>query len=307
MQWRRRHPLRAARWWLAGFLCFSICLLPGPDLRAKTSNDRTETVWCLDEARAIVRQMQRWRCKGRVVSDKEAKAVKDARVRRIQRALQRDLNPAVPGKRLVGTGTGFFISREGHVLTNHHVIARCEVITVTPPDAGERIAQLHRGDSRRDLALLTTGRVVASPASFRTSGALTEGEPITVVGYPEHGKVAIKPIQVEGFVRAEDNTRHPHIFALQVPVRRGNSGGPVLDAAGQVIGVVFAKVNTPAVYKRTGEFVKDVAYGLHLEAVRQFLARLAVNLHHNATEQPLTGKQRFQRAHEFIVQIGCWR
>ena len=299
---RRFAPVMGAALLLAVAIAFSPWAFS-----SDAKEDRTARIWCLDEARAIVRQIPRWRCKGKEVTAAEAKAVKDARVRRIQRRLKRDLNPTIPGKRLVGTGTGFFISHDGHVLTNHHVIAQCAAITITPPGQEEYLAQLRRGDSRRDLALLTTGRSVPLPAPFRANDLISEGEPVTIIGYPEHGKVAIKPIQVEGIVRPDDETAHPYVFSMQAPLRRGNSGGPVLDAMGQVMGIVFAKVDTPSAYAKTGKVIKDVGYGVRLRPVRAFLSGIGIELRQASLPQRLTSAQQFGLAKEFIVQIGCWR
>jgi len=99
----------------------------------------------------------------------------------------------------------------------------------------------------------------------------------------------------------------PHVFPIRADVRRGNSGGPVLDAAGDVIGVVFAKVDTPAIYAKTGQRIEDVGFGLGLHVLRDFLRPLGVKLLSAGSGERLDEQARLARAREFVAQVRCWR
>lgn len=306
--------VRAARLFLGATVLATAATLAGPgSANAQGSSDQAvsgaDTVWCLDERYKIVKQMLRRHCKGRVITTEEAERIKLDRVRRVQRSLERNSKPpAAKGTGLVGTGTGFFVSREGHVMTNHHVIDDCRSITVTPAEGGELRAELLGSDPRRDLALLKTRRASSAPARFRDFDEVVVNEPVTVVGYPLHGKVVIKPILVAGHVFGDERARNPNVFAMKIDIRRGNSGGPVLDEAGRVLGVVFAKVDTPKVYAKTGKLVRNVGLGLRLGLVRDFLrAQGAVEMTLATSDAPLTQQARFKRAFDFVAQIGCWR
>lgn len=278
--------------------------------RAQTSaqpaaSDDSELVWCVDEALSLVKRKPRWRCDGRVVSADEAARIRDARVQRIKRAL--DPEPVVPGRRLGGTGTGFFITREGHVLTNHHVVDDCPTLTVTPAGREETVATLLGADPSRDLAVLRTEVRTTTPALFRAGAAPRPGEPVAVIGYPLHGRVVIKPQLVHGRVAERDMAGRPGVFTLRVDVRRGNSGGPVLDAGGRVLGVVFAAIDTPAVYARTGKRIRNVALGLSLRIVREFLSAQGVRAGEAPEANPLSADDLFEHGRAFIAQIRCWR
>ena len=247
----------------------------------------------------------RWRCKGQVVSVEDAERIKQERVQRIQRVLQRE--PIVPGRRLGGTGTGFFVSTSGQVLTNNHVIDDCEAITVTPAAGDERIAKVRGADPGRDLALLETGTSTPRAAVFRGHDEFTVNEPVTVVGYPLHGKVVIKPVLVSGHILDGARSDNANLFAMKIDIRSGNSGGPVLDEAGRVVGVVFAKIDTPAVYAKTGKLVRDVGLAIRLNLVRDFLRLLSVDARGTTEGANLEQAPRLERAREFIVQVGCWK
>ena len=87
---------------------------------------------------------------------------------------------------------------------------------------------------------------------------LHQGEDIAVVGYPLHGLVAIKPIMVKGHVYVGSEPPRADLFAMSIDIRRGNSGGPVVDRAGRIVGVVVAKVNTPSVFAAAGQVVRNL-------------------------------------------------
>ena len=116
-----------------------------------------------------------------------------------------------------------------------------------------------------------------------------------------------EPVLVTGHVKPEANPRNPNVFAMQIDIRRGNSGGPVLDEAGRVIGVVFAKVDTPSIYENTGKLVRDVGFAIRLPVVRDFLRDQPVAVATGGDAQPLQQTARLVRAREFVAQIGCWR
>lgn len=267
----------------------------------------SKTIYCYDEARSVVTRKEQWRCEGTVISAEEAERIRQERIRRIQGVLTSEKDPLVPGKRLLGTGTGFYITTDGHVLTNNHVIAECKAVSVTPVGQPERVATVLGADAKRDLALLDTGQPWPNAARFINAWNPNLGLSTTVVGYPLHGKVVIKPRMVVGHLDAEKQPNNPYVFRMKIDIRRGNSGGPVLDAAGRVVGVVFAKLDTPALFEKTGELVKDIGFGIQLRVVRDFLRLFSINVSTTNEAVPLDPDARFERAREFVVQVGCWR
>jgi hypothetical protein len=132
-------------------------------------------------------------------------------------------------------------------------------------------------------------------------------EELFVIGYPLHGKVTIKPILKSGFMADKKPGARPGKYSMKIDIRRGNSGGPVLDRAGRLMGVVVAKVNTPGYYAVTGRLVRNVGYAIHLSVVRDFLRNNDISIREASMAPPLSDTELFDKAHKFVGQVGCWR
>ncbi|HEX6782905.1 MAG TPA: MarP family serine protease [Solirubrobacterales bacterium] len=164
-------------------------------------------------------------------------------------------------------GSGWAVE-PGVVVTNAHVIAGSDDTTVTTQDGAELDATPIYYAPRQDLALLRVG--VALPA-LPISDERREGEDGAVLGYPENGPYALAPARI-GETRAtisEDSYGNGPvertIVAMSGAVRSGNSGGPLVDPRGRVVGTVFAATTSGP---RGG-------FAIPAEEVRQALERTA--------------------------------
>jgi S1-C subfamily serine protease len=151
--------------------------------------------------------------------------------------------------RVLSTACGLGIEGSGWavrpeiVVTNAHVVAGADDTTVTTEDGAELDATAIYYEPKQDLALL---RVGAALPPLPISTQRREGEDGAVLGYPENGPYALEPARV-GETRvtiSEDSYGNGPvertITALSGAVRSGNSGGPLIDGSGQVVGTVFA-------------------------------------------------------------------
>jgi S1-C subfamily serine protease len=170
------------------------------------------------------------------------------------------------------SGTGFFVSPDGHALTNAHVVEACtNGVMVTAPGHAPTPARLVAQDKTNDLALLKTTLTPSRVAAFRTSVRLGEG--IAVFGYPFAGVLSTSGNFTLGNVTAlaglGDDSRHLQISA---PVQGGNSGGPLLDEHGNLIGVIVAKLNALRVMIATkGEVPQNVNFAIKASVAATFL------------------------------------
>lgn len=204
-----------------------------------------------------------------------------------------------PGK--TSTGTGFYVSEQGHLLTNNHVVEACTEISVRQPGHTALRARLVARDAANDLAVLTTDfpQKVVPPLSIRAR----LGENVYVYGYPQSNVLASTGNFTIGSVTATagsgDDTRKIQISA---PVQQGNSGGPALDQFGNVIGVVQSK----QVAFASGDVPQNVNFAIKATIALNFLESNGVEAPINVRMvDPMDGAAIAEKARDFTVQIAC--
>lgn len=192
----------------------------------------------------------------------------------------------------VASGTGFVVARD-RVLTNHHVIDGCNRILVRTAD-GRTLAATPpaRVDAQRDLALLTVPGDPGPVLSFR-GNPVRRGEGVVTYGFPLAGLLSSGPTLTTGDISAlaglGDDARQIQISA---PVQPGNSGGPLLDMSGLVVGVVVSKLNAQRVAQRTGDIPQNVNFAVKGAEAIAFLRE------QNVTIAPAEGREPLRSAAE---------
>ena len=146
-------------------------------------------------------------------------------------------------------GSGFFISPDGYVLTNAHVVAEADEIVVRTSDRREFLAKLVGTDKRSDIALLKVEARGLSPVKMGTAKDLKVGEWVLAIGSPfgfEHSATA-GIVSAKG--RSLPSENYVPFIQTDVAINPGNSGGPLFNLDGEVVGV------NSQIYSRTGGFM----------------------------------------------------
>ena len=204
--------------------------------------------------------------------------------------------------RRVGTGTGFYINRQGHVLTNAHVIDKCRELTISRQGAAAIPASVVKSDASNDLAVL-----IAAPspavATFRGGRPVRAGEAVVAYGFPMTGTLSSGGVVTNGSISAlsglRDDSRYLQVSA---PIQGGNSGGPLLDTAGNVVGVITASLGS-----RSRDVPQNVNFALKTDVARTFLESAGVPIETSAGGRDLSVADIGERARAFSVLIDCRR
>ncbi|MGV3658806.1 MAG: S1 family peptidase [Prosthecobacter sp.] len=140
-----------------------------------------------------------------------------------------------------GTGTGFYITNDGWLLTNQHVVRDATEVDVRGPDGVIRRAAVVKTDVEGDVALLKTKEAAPRWLGLGTTEA-TMGAAVFTVGFPDAEVQGVEPKFTDGRVSSLSGLRDdPEHYQITVPVQPGNSGGPLVDAkTGVVVGIVAA-------------------------------------------------------------------
>lgn len=174
-----------------------------------------------------------------------------------------DAVPARPPA--VRTGSGFAVSAT-QVVTNAHVVNGCARVEVV----GRASARLGPVDTAADLALVD----VDPQADWLPLAAERPrlGETVVVVGFPLPGLLSQGHQVTTGSVTALAGLRgDARVFQISAPVQSGNSGGPVLDASGRVVGVVVSRLNAMRTAAITGDIPQNINFALSPQTLRGFL------------------------------------
>jgi hypothetical protein len=189
------------------------------------------------------------------------------------------LCPARPARAAtVLTGTGFVVSRQGHVLTNYHVIEGTRSLR-GQVDGREFGLVVIKTDPARDLALLQIQGQAPPPLAFRQGKPLRPGDAVVAVGYPLQGILAHEANVTTGDMSASAGPGgDKKLIQITAPIQPGNSGGPVLDLSGLVVGVAVAKLGVKETYATTGDIPQNVNFAIKGAVAQDFLERNGVVL-----------------------------
>ena len=200
------------------------------------------------------------------------------------------------------SGSGFIVGPQS-VVTNFHVVDGCKTLAVRR-DTTTYPAALRGSSERDDLAIVRVEANLAGAPTIRNSAAL--GEDVMVAGHPLSGLLSSDLIVASGQVNSLAGLRNdPSLLQISAPVQPGNSGGPLIDRAGAIVGVVVSKLNVERLAKLTGDVAQNVNFAIKPEVLRLFLDANRVTYKTASTAKRLDGVEIAQHARDFTVQILC--
>lgn len=216
--------------------------------------------------------------------------------------------PRPKEKAVASTGTGFYISPDT-IVTNFHVVNGCAEVRLNKNGGDLGTARVLATSRADDLAAL---RAEASTKSFlrlRIGAPIKAAEPVLVFGYPLAQALSSAGNTTLGNVTAlaglGDDSRYLQISAAVQP---GNSGGPAIDEAGRLMGVVVAKLNALAIARITGDIPQNVNFAIKVGTLASFLEANGIGYTPaDVAARELGVTQRAERAEASSIQLACWK
>jgi S1-C subfamily serine protease len=170
----------------------------------------------------------------------------------------------------IAAGTGFFITDDGYLVTNAHVVEGATRVRIRA-SSGTISAKIVRADAATDLALLKADGKF-SPLPIVASKSVHLGNSVVTVGFPDISLQGFAPKFARGEIAAlsgaADDARY---FQISVPLQPGNSGGALVDEHGNVVGVVAAKLNALTALNTSGALPENVNYAIKSSYLLSFL------------------------------------
>jgi S1-C subfamily serine protease len=215
--------------------------------------------------------------------------------------------PAAKTAKLVDVnGTGFLINTSGYILTNNHVVSDC-VGDIHGNLANENAMKLRivSADETNDLALLQAPKRFIASAVMRET-AVHSGDSIIAIGYPFHGLLTSDFTVTTGIISSLSGILNDTRFLqISAPVQPGNSGGPLLDTSGNVVGVVAAKINAIKFAKATGDIPENINFAIKTGAMRDFLDNSAISYQAAESGTELKAAEIANKARAYTMLISC--
>lgn len=177
--------------------------------------------------------------------------------------------PSEPGE-AKSLGSGFILSQDGYIVTNHHVVRDAEEVIVKLQDRRELVAKIIGSDKRSDIALLKVEAQNLPVVRIGSAENLKVGEWVLAIGSPfgfDHSATA-GIVSAKGRSLPSDN--YVPFIQTDVAINPGNSGGPLFNLEGQVIGV------NSQIYSRTGGFM-GLSFAIPIDVAIQVVEQLKAN------------------------------
>ncbi len=170
----------------------------------------------------------------------------------------------------IGSGTGFYINNKGYALTNNHVVEICKQVT-TIVEGNEILFNVVGTDEILDIGLIKTKHKVPAYLNIETEGAKL-GEDVIALGYPLAGQLSDSVKITKGIVSSlsgiGNNTAQIQIDAALQP---GNSGGPIINKSGDVVGIASAGLNKLLMAKEAKYIPENVNFAVAAPSISNFL------------------------------------
>lgn len=211
---------------------------------------------------------------------------------------------AVPDKeRIVSSGSGFFVAAD-RLLTNAHVVAGCEKVNVLID--GKGVVGVVRGrDTTNDLAIVETNDYRSATFAKMRPGVRL-GEDVAAFGFPLSGELASSGNFTRGAVTAtaglRDDVAH---LQTDAAVQPGNSGGPLIDVYGNVVGVVDSKLNSLIATVANNDIPQNVNFAIKASMATMFLEAQSIPFEMGSVGTPVSWPDLADRAKAIAAEITC--
>jgi len=304
------------RWEVNGDLLCTSSINTGKDISCQEVYLKEDTLQFVDPASAAV-----YLVTTRIeISPKAWEIVNSKNAKKIAKKAK----PGPPTKART-SGSGFFVSKLGHIITNEHVVQNCGTVTVGDNAKKQVPVAVVETDKRNDLALLIISSTKMASADSKSlisklgieivplasEGLLRSkdvelGERVLVAGYP-YGEIFSDTIKVTGGIVSAnrgvgDDTGQ---FQMDAAVQPGNSGGPIYDENGNIVGVVVSQLNKMKIAKAIGSLPENVNFGIKASTVRQFLTASGLPTKWSKKSKGMSTKDLAKIAKNQTVMVVC--
>lgn len=172
-------------------------------------------------------------------------------------------SPKQEAPEVVSLGTGWSVAG-GFVVTNHHVVAGHRKVTMVRQDGVKLSGVVVLDDATNDLVLIRPSDTSKLPPAIPVAAhPAPAGTRVFTIGYPHPDLMGSEAKITDGLISAMTGYENdPRTYQISVPLQAGNSGGPLLNMNGEVVGITASKISAASVFEWTGDLPQNVNYAI---------------------------------------------
>lgn len=250
----------AVQSWVGSKVSDAIDTLGPPSRRTKSNNSTVFYRWNMTGPEGSKCEVYMWTNAKGVVKRAEVTGDKEATLF-LRGKHSPKLEFDIPRKTY--TGTGFFVSGDGHILTAFHVVEDAEKITVTTSDGAEYQAEVLNYSKANDLAVLKIQAIDLTFLPLKTTRKLNPGLDIFTMGFPVTGILGDEIKYSDGSIASMSGLEgEQSLLQMTVPIQPGNSGGPLVTEDGHAVGIVTSTAAIKPFLRSTGAIPQNVNWAV---------------------------------------------
>jgi S1-C subfamily serine protease len=193
------------------------------------------------------------------------------------------------------SGTGFYINKDGYLLTNQHVVDSCDQIWINA--GGSQIqARLIQQDEKLDIAALKVQKITRDYARF---GKVRTGEDVMALGFPLGDILGTEIKATKGNVSSLSGFEgNKDYLQFTAPIQPGNSGGPLLNEGGFVVGINTANYG--------GERLQNINFAIKGTSASSFLGKHSIDFEYSDYDEPINSADLVELGEKYTVEVLCY-
>lgn len=172
-------------------------------------------------------------------------------------------------KRQPSYGTGFAVAKNGTIVTAYHVVSGHENISVKFENGEWLPARLIKYSKSNDIAILAIDKNVNEYLKLTDTKKLKQADRVFTMGYPATNVLGTEPKYTEGYVSSLSGIQdEDSLMQVSVPIQPGNSGGPLVNSKGDVVGLITSTAAVNAFYKFTGSLPQNINWAVKSDYIQ---------------------------------------
>jgi S1-C subfamily serine protease len=216
-------------------------------------------------------------------------------------------NPKLGGN-IISTGSGFCINNQGYIVTNYHVVKDAKTIELYFNINDKKIiyqAIIDKIDKINDIAILKIedpSFVIFNKIPFEFSDEYDVGDDVFTIGFPQPDVMGVEPKLTSGIINSISGIDNDlTCMQISAQIQPGNSGGPLYNNKGNVIGITSSSLNSIFIAKTKGNIPQNVNYAIKVDYLKALLKPIKMNGINNLMNISLAEKTKILK--EFICLV----